>query len=449
MIVIEEKKSKKCPLQTSLYLSFDYRQEFVDIVRSCDSPVYDKKTKVWEVPCSELSRLLDGFGKYDSITLNLLKDEKSIDSNKKSLNFNSCKTNPFSYQKDGIEYGINHDKFLLLDAPGLGKSLQILYIAQERKKSDKLKHCLIICGINTLKTNWKKEVATHTNLDCKILGERVTKTGKINYGGVKERLEDLKSNIKEFFVITNVETLRNPDIIKELTKGKNEFDMIVFDEIHACKNPQSQQGKNLLKLKAKYMIGATGTVLTNSPLDAYVPLKWIGAENCSYSNFKYYFCKYGGSFGNELLGYKHVDLLKDELSKFSLRRTKDLLDLPPKTVINEIVDMTPTQTVFYNNIKQGIVNQVDKVHMSTSNLLSMISRLRQATACPSILTTENIESAKIDRCVDLVEQIVSNNEKVIVYSTFKETLNIVNEKIKQYKPLLCTGDIKDSIISEI
>lgn len=44
--------------------------------------------------------------------------------------------------------------------------------------------------------------------------------------------------------------------------------------------------------------------------------------------------------------------------------------------------------------------------------------------------------------------MVSNNEKVVIFSTFKETLNILSEKLKDYNPLLCTGDIKDTIISE-
>ena len=110
--------------------------------------------------------------------------------------------------------------------------------------------------------------------------------------------------------------------------------------------------------------------------------------------------------------------------------------------------MNPTQSVFYNNIKEGIVNQVDKVDMSTAGILSLVARLRQATECPSVLTTENIKSEKVLRAVDLVEQIVSNNEKVVVFSTFKETLNVLSEELKHYNPLLCTGDIKDSIIND-
>lgn len=446
MIHIEEKASKKCPGQTALFISFDYRPEYVEIVKQCDGSFYHKKDKIWEVPVSEISLLIQDFNEWEDIELDIQKDKKLHTFDEISLP--QFKTKPFEYQLTGIRYGLQHDKWLLLDAPGLGKSLQILYIAQQLKKTKHIKHCLIICGINTLKSNWKKEIALHTELSCKILGERINKKGRTVYAGIKERLYDLQHDIKEFFVITNIETLRNSDIIKEISKGKNSFDMIVLDEAHCCKNPSTQQTKNFLKLKSTYQIAATGTVLTNSPLDSYVLLKWIGAERCSYTSFKYYYVKYGGFFNNEILGYKHIDILKSELDKCSLRRTKDLLDLPEKTVINEIIDMTPSQKIFYENIVKGIVDQVDKVHISNTSLLAMVARLRQATACPSLLTSEHIDSAKVDRCADLVEQITSNDEKVVVYSTFKETLNVLKEKLSQYNPLLCTGDIREDMISD-
>lgn len=448
MIRIKEDITKKCPGETSLFITFKYDANIVSIVKQCDGALYDKKNIQWEVPSSELSKLINQLNEYDDIELNLL-SEKQVKN--EEILLSNFKTQPFPYQLDGIRYGLqkNNQKWLLTDMPGLGKSLQILYIAQELKKQKKIEHCLIICGINTLKTNWKKEIEKHTNLSCKILGERTNKRGIINYAGIKERLEDLNSKIKEFFVITNIETLRNNDIIKSINSGINNFDMIICDEVHAAKNPTSQQGKNFLKLnKATYKIAATGTLLTNSPLDAYVPLKWIGKERSNYTNFRYYYVNYGGPFNNEILGYKHIDVLKEQLNKCSLRRTKDLLDLPEKNVIHEIVDMNDKQQLFYKNIVEGIVNQVDKVNITTTSLLAMVARLRQATACPSILTTENITSSKIERCKDLIDQIVSNDEKVVIYSTFKETLNILKNELSEYKVLLCTGDIKDNIISD-
>lgn len=217
--------------------------------------------------------------------------------------------------------------------------------------------------------------------------------------------------------------------------------------VHNCKNPTSQQGKNLLKLNSKYMIGLTGTLLLNNPLDCYVPLKWIGADRSTYGNFKQQYVQYGGFYKNEFIGYKNIPVLKDQLAEVSLRRTEDLLDLPDKTFINEELDMCDRQQKFYQNIVDGIFDEIDKVQLKRTNILALIARLRQATACPSILTTEDVPSVKQDRCCELVDQITSNGNKVVIFSTFKQTVYELAEKLRGYSPLVCTGDYSDAEIS--
>lgn len=243
-----------------------------------------------------------------------------------------------------------------------------------------------------------------------------------------------------------------------LDNSKDVYDIEIKDNhnyfannilVHNCKSSTSQQGAHLLKLtKAKYRIGATGTLLLNNPLDCYVPLKWIGAEKANFSNFKSYYCKFGGVFGRDIIGYKNMLNLKEHLEKYSLRRTKDILNLPPKTVIDEIIEMNSDQEDFYENIKSGIIDQVDKVHMSTVNLLAMVSRLRQASVLPSILTTENISSAKLDRAEDLARQIIDNGEKVVIFGTFKEPIYELARRLSDCKVLIGTGDLKDEEVAE-
>ena len=437
----------KLPGLSSIKVEFNFTKEVVDTIKQIPNAIYHKALQCWEIPTTSLARAVELLTNYDTLNLNFLPDtDKKEDITYELSNF---KTTPYQYQKEGINFGLNHSKWLLLDQPGLGKTIQMIYLAQELKRRENIEHCLIICGINTLKHNWKNEIQIHSDLSCRILGERVNKKGNIKIGSIKDRLEDLKKPIEEFFVVTNIETIRNTDILKELTKGKaNKFDMIVADELHMMKSPTSQQGKNFLKLSAKYQVGLTGTLLTNSPLDAYVPLKWLGVDNSTYTNFKFYYCNYSGPFNNILTGYKNIDVLKDEIERFSLRRTKDMLDLPPKNIIHEFVDMNDKQSKFYQDITEGIVDEVDKVELNTSTLLSMITRLRQTTACPSILTTEDIESSKITRAVDLAKQIVNGGDKVVIFSVFKETLNKICKELSEYKPLLCTGDISDDIISQ-
>lgn len=448
MITIEEKLNSKVPGTSSLYVSFDYNKDIIEALKNSVTVAnYDKKSKMWEVPVTDLASIINSVNVFDDIELKLKPDEKKHPV--KDVQLSEFKTTPFPYQADGIKFGLSHDKWLLLDAPGLGKTLQMLYLALELKKREGIEHCLIICGVNNLKFNWKREIEKHTNEGCYILGQRITKSGKFTIGSVNDRVADLNRTIDEFFVVTNIETLRDADVVKGINKGANKFDLIIIDEVHRCKNPTAVQSKNFLKLtSAKYRVALTGTLLLNSPLDAYIPLKWIGKEHCSFSNFKYYYCNYTGFFNNDFVGYRNVDTLKEQLNECSLRRTKDLLDLPEKTIITHIVEMNPTQETFYSNIQAGIVDQADKVDMSTANILSMVARLRQATECPSVLTTESIKSEKVSVAEDLVEQIVSGDEKVVVFSTFKDTLNTIKEDLKQYKPLLCTGDVPDVIINE-
>lgn len=452
MIYIEEATTIKTPGETALFIAYPpiSSKEQKALVFNYPGSYFFDKESVWEVPVTYLARLVDEYCTSDDISIKLSKD---VNAQKipQVFDIGPYKLQPFDYQVEGIQYGLNNERFLLLDEPGLGKTLQLIHIAEELHKQGKVEKCLVVCGLNSLKENWRKEILKHSDLSCHILGEKVSSRGKRSIGSIAERALQLKSNINAFFVITNIESLRDERIIKELRNPKslNKFDCIFVDEIHACKDPESQQGRNLLKLAGiKHCIGATGTLLMNSPLDAYVPLKFIGAERSNYTQYKYYYCTFGGQKGNIIVGLQNTQILKDIISKHSLRRTKDLLNLPPKNVIEEYVEMSSSQDTFYNNIKNGVKDQVDKVRLNTKSLLALVTRLRQATACPSILTSENIRSAKVDRAIDLAHQIVSSGQKVVIFSTFKETVKVIANYLREYNPLICTGDSSDEEISQ-
>lgn len=442
MITIEENTPKKIPGLTSLFITFNYKKEIVDIFKDIEVKNFDKKIKTWEIPATSLSYFIDKACYWDDIDLYLLKDkEKKEDKRYKLLDY---KIKPFKHQEEAIQYGLNHNKWLLLDTMGLGKSASVIHIAEELKARGKIDHCLIICGINSLKSNWAEEINKHSNLSSIIIGRKINKKGTVTAAPIPERVKQLKEKIKEFFVIINVESLRSKDILDAIIKGKNNFDMIAIDEIHKCNNDSSLQGSNILKCnKAKYQIGMTGTLLLNDPIDVYMPLKWIGVEKCPKSNFKYYYYRYGGPFNNQVIGFKNLDILKEQINENSLRRTKDLLDLPEKNIIVEYLDMEEDQAKFYNDVKKGVKEEVDKVKLNTTNLLALVTRLRQATSNPSILTTSNIDSVKINRAVDLTEQLLSNNNKVVIFTKFIETANKLYEILKNKGASLNTGETSD------
>lgn len=448
MIVIRENICKKIPGSSSLFISFQYNEEIIRLIKNCDVYRYDKKTREWEVPTLYLSYILDNLVYYDNIELHILSEREKRQYQGLTQQH---KTKLFDYQEEGVLYGLNEkDSWLLLDAPGLGKTLQLITLAEELKATRDLKHCLVICGVASLKTNWIKEIKKHSDLSCRILGERITKKGTTVIGTISERAEQLMNTIDEFFIVTNVETLRSDDVISAILNGPNEIDMIVVDEIHKAKSSTSQQGKNLLKLtKAKYKIGATGTLLLNNPLDAFVPLKWIGEEKSTLTTYKNFYCEFSDKVVGQVVGLKNLSVLKTQLESCSVRRTKDLLNLPPKTIIEEYVEMNDTHRKFYEDVQKGVKSEVDKVELTTKSILAMTTRLRQATACPSILTTNNITSSKIERATDLVEQIVSNGDKVVVFSTFRETTEQLYTILNKFNPVIMTGDTKESDIEKI
>ena len=445
MINIEERRSDLVSGFTSLFINFKFNKDIVDVIKGLETRAYHKDTFTWEVPVNCLASLLDSLTYIDDITLKLYKDDDSEDV---LIPKGKYKSKPFQHQIEAVEYGLNNPNFLLLDQPGLGKSASIIYLAQELKEQKGLEHCLIICGINTLKSNWRKEIKIHSDLSCKILGEKVTKKGTVYYKSIKERAEEIMSPIEEFFIIVNIESLRSDEIITAFKKTKNKIDMVVVDEVHKASNQKSAQGGNLLKLtNYKHKIGLSGTLITNSPVSCFLPLKWIGVEKSNLTNFKSQYCVFGGFGGHQIVGYKNIDVLKDIIDKCSLRRTKNLLDIPPKTVISEIVEMDPQHRDFYERIKNGVKNEALKVDLNPTNVLALTTRLRQATVCPSIITEENVVSSKLKRAAELASDIISNGDKVVVMSTFKEPVKQLAEMLKDYDPLIGTGDIADDVIS--
>ena len=455
MITISKEESRKIKSDDqSLFIRFPYNPQLVNIMRGFRRRWWHHDEKVWELPLSELDYLLsrlEGF-QYD------LQFEKADD--KQEIDSFIYKTEPYSHQIEGVLYGLNKNNFLLADEQGLGKTKQVIDIAITNKRNRGYKHCLIICGVNGLKWNWRDEIEIHSEEKAHILGTRLNTRGKEVIPSSIEKLEDLE-NIDEmpYFIITNIETLRYKQTIKTKT-GKNKtvysiqekiseltekgvINMVVVDEIHKCKNPNSQQGKALLKIDAQTKIAMTGTPLMNHPLDLYIIMKWLGYTDESFYRFKNGICIFGGYGGYQVVGYKNLKQLQREIDNYTIRRLKSsVLDLPPKIKNIEYVEMGIGQERIYNQVLDAIVQDIDKIKTSP-NPLSQLIRLRQATADTSILSSKIQESAKLDRLEELVEEAVDNGEKVIVFSNWTNVTDIAYKRLSKYNPALITGKTSD------
>ncbi len=456
--IFEISPGKKISGLSSLLVDFDYNPYIVDAIKTIPTTYYHKKDKVWELPVCYLGRLLDSLTFLDEIQLRLLDTPESGEFHFNKI-FNleplseiekvSFKMKPFEHQLEAINFGLDKEKWLLLDSMGLGKTNSIIWLAETLKRRGIIDHCFIICGVNSLKQNWKKEIQKFSTESAVVLGEYTTRTGTTRYRSIDKRAEQLKNPIDEFFVITNLESLRDDRIIEAFNTSSNKFGMIAFDEAHKAATKTSQQGTNLLKLEAPFKIAATGTLITNNPLSAYVPLSWTNNDPSILSTYKSQYCNFGGFKNNQVIGFKNLEVLQEEISNCSLRRTLDQVrsDMPPKTVTLELLEPDDDQRKFYEAIKEGVKEEADKIDLKTSSLLALTTRLRQASACPSLLTTQEVSNCKIDRCVELIQELTSQGEKVVVLSVFKETLNELAAKLGEFRFSINTGDIPDPVVA--
>ena len=365
------------------------------------------------------------------------------------------KTKPFQHQLEAFDYGLNNQKWLLGDEQGLGKTKTVIDIAVAKKELYGYKHCLIICGVNGLKWNWVNEIHTHSDEEAHILGQKTNKKGKTTIGSNKDKLSDLNAlkSISAYFIITNVESLRDNSICAKLSDlcAQNAIQMIATDEIHKMKNPSSQQGKAFLKLKAETMIAMTGTPLMNNPLDLYIILKWLGFEKHAFYRFKQHYCIMGGFGGYEVVGYRYLDELQENLNDLMLRRRKeDVLDLPDKLYIDEYVEMTGKQSQIYKEVTMDIKAHIDEIAVSPNPLAQLI-RLRQATGYTGILSSTIQESSKLDRMEELVEEAIENGKKVVIFSNWTQMTDEIWNRIspKGYSASVITGNTKDELRQHI
>lgn len=107
MIVIREGKCEKLPGLNSLFLQSPYNPNIVNIVKGCEVYNYNKKTKIWELPITDLAYLLDNLTTIDDIELEIMKKDKRED---KKFSLLSYKIPLLGHQEEGVQFGLNNDK---------------------------------------------------------------------------------------------------------------------------------------------------------------------------------------------------------------------------------------------------------------------------------------------------------------------------------------------------
>lgn len=422
-------------------LSFKYDPNTVAKVKELAQRRYLPDDRAWEIPIHELPNLVEKVGlnniNAEEALLGALKTQEIEDKReatakrlkgiKPVVDFGFT-TEPLPHQIEAFNYGMERDMLLIGDEQGLGKTKESIDITVARKKE--LVKTLIVCGVNSVKYNWEKEISIHSKeksvmIDGKTMDIRVAQLNNWYTGA-------------EYFGIINIESLRNEKIQDSLYVGiKDGFiGAIIVDEIHKAKNGSSQQGKALRFLRAPVRIGLSGTPM-NKAEDLWNILTWLEVEKRNFYSFRNTYCIMGGYGGYKVVGHKNLDSLNAELNKVMLRRKKEeVLDLPPKVYSTEYVELTKKQQSLYKDIKNGILADMENI-LASVNPLSCTLRLRQLTG--GLFTEDN---PKLDRIKDMLEEeIIPNGNKAIIFSQWKQITDLYLEALREYNPIYITGEV--------
>jgi non-specific serine/threonine protein kinase len=346
------------------------------------------------------------------------------------------------YQAKGLSwlwflysYGLNG---ILADDMGLGKTVQTLALIQKAREEKGQTPSLVICP-TTVVFNWENEIAKFTP------GLKV-----INLTGATRA--SLYKGIKDADVVITSYALVRRDIDK---LKKYDFRFIVLDESQNIKNADSQTAQAVKSLKSVHKFALSGTPIENRLSELWSIFDFLMPDFLyDEAEFNYRFVVPIMEREDRTVGNR----LKAQIFPFILRRMKrDVAkDLPDKVENLAYCEMTPEQREFYTEVldatKQEIFGLADGGRTLEKNRMSIFAallRLRQICCHPRLFDKNGergkIDSGKFEKLKSMLEEIIDEGHRVLLFSQFVDMLDIIKDWLKKkgIKHEYLTGQTKD------
>ncbi|QRK08188.1 DEAD/DEAH box helicase [Archangium violaceum] len=306
---------------------------------------------------------------------------------------------------------------ILADDMGLGKTIQSLSLLQKVANEEGRKPSLVVAPTSVL-ANWEREA------------ERFTPSLKtVVWHGQdrKERVEDLKG---ADLVLTSYALVRRDlDALSQVG-----FRYVILDEAQNIKNADSATAQACKSLPSDTRLALTGTPLENrlselwSLFDFLMP-GFLGSAEGFSDRFEQPI-----QVANDTAVR---DRLRRRIQPFILRRLKTEVakDLPPKTESVAWCEMEPGQAALYREVleesRRKVNESIEKMGFKRSrvSILAALMRLRQVCCDPRLLKmppgTLLPGSAKLERFGQLVDDLVAEGHRALVFSQFTEMLELL------------------------
>ena len=309
---------------------------------------------------------------------------------------------PLEHQKEAIKSLVENKKFILADDMGLGKTTSTIIAALETGA----KKILIICPAS-LKINWQREIENYSDQPTSIIEGKKWEDGA--------------------FVIINYDIIKNFHDEKKKADSvllKTKFDLVIIDEAHYIQNKQAQRTKliNDFVSNVDRLWLLTGTPITSRPINYFNLLNLIECPVAK--NWMAYVKRYCNGFQFQagrrkiwnVSGASNLEELRDRTAPLVLRRLKEnVLDLPDKII-------TPVYLRLKSKEYEALMGEYYDWYDKNGDSDSLTLQFTKLTKVRQVIAEEKVPST-----IEICENIVEQGKKVIVFTNFTKTLEMILE----------------------
>jgi non-specific serine/threonine protein kinase len=309
----------------------------------------------------------------------------------------------------------------LADDMGLGKTIQTLALLLCEKEQAVSRRASLLVVPTSLLFNWQREARTFAPALLIMT----------YHGHDRKRYRKGDFDLADVVLTTYGTVQREIELFAAMT-----FNYVILDEAQAIKNPLSQTAKSIRRLTSLYRLALSGTPVENSLSELWSLFAFLNPGMLGpYS-------RYAASFIRPIEKEKseaRITVLRDLTHPCILRRTKGQVakELPPKTEVIIKVPLLPRQRSLYEMTRDAcrasIMRVIDDQGLGQSRLhvLQALTRLRQI-CCHPLLVDPSFkgDSGKFEAFEELVENVVAEKHKALVFSPFVSALDLIRKRLR-------------------
>ena len=351
------------------------------------------------------------------------------------------KSKPFAHQLKALEMSWDKKVFAYFMEMGTGKSKVLIDNIAMLYDKGKINGALIVAPKGVYKTWHDEQIPDH-------MPEHIEKEMVLwESGAGKKKEEELnklfKSSDDLHILIMNVEALstKKGKIFAAKFLSCHES-MMAVDESTTIKNPTAIRTKTIIDLgkDVKYKRILTGSPVTKSPLDLFTQCYFLDPwllDQQSYYSFKTRYAimrqiNVSGRMIQIVSGYRNLGELSNQLKPFSFRCLKDdCLDLPAKTFMKRIIQLTDEQQKVYDQMKKLALAELNGKLTTTVNAITQIMRLHQITCGHFKSDDGTVQKLKNNRLDELMDVLSEMEGKAVIWAHYRYDIEVIVSAIKK------------------